>query len=225
MFDLPKDSHRSETQKIDINNLWGFVICFAIFCGGYVMAFPLAAKVMDVGPFIIPVGAAMGYCLTFPCTDIVGEVYGHKFARKMVLGGFIAILTAAILIQFTLALPGSTLWHDNSGFDQVLGFSTRVYIASLAAFLAAQYSDVWIFSVVRRLFGTKRLWLRNNISTAISQLIDSVIFFGIGFYGLAPVGELILGAWLFKWAIAVIDTPFVYLGVYLIRKYSPDLKT
>ena len=75
-----------------------------------------------------------------------------------------------------------------------------------------------IFSRLRKATNEKHLWLRNNVSTCTSQLIDSAVFVGIAFYGVFPIGEMIIGQWIVKMLIAALDTPLVYLGVSLLRK-------
>jgi uncharacterized integral membrane protein (TIGR00697 family) len=97
-------------------------------------------------------------------------------------------------------------------------------IASLVAYLCSQYHDVWAFHFWRRVTNARFLWLRNNASTIVSQLLDSVVFITIAFYGRMPVVPLILGQWVVKVGIAVLDTPLVYLLVYLLRQRLPSAR-
>jgi hypothetical protein len=76
---------------------------------------------------------------------------------------------------------------------------------------------VWLFHVLRTSTRGKHLWLRNNVSTALSQLIDSTVFVSLAFYGIMPIVPIIIGQWAAKMVIAVCDTPFVYLGVSILR--------
>jgi hypothetical protein len=77
---------------------------------------------------------------------------------------------------------------------------------------------------LKRLTTERYLWLRNNVSTIVSQLLDSVVFITIAFYGVMPLVPLILGQWVVKVAIALLDTPLVYLLVYLVRRRLPPVK-
>ncbi len=92
-------------------------------------------------------------------------------------------------------------------------------MASLIAFLCSQTLDVWIFSRLRKATNEKHLWLRNNVSTCTSQLIDSAVFVGIAFYGVFPIGEMIIGQWIVKMLIAALDTSGLS-GCFFIKKRS-----
>jgi uncharacterized integral membrane protein (TIGR00697 family) len=96
-------------------------------------------------------------------------------------------------------------------------------IASLTAYLFSQYHDVWAFHFWRGVTGERFLWLRNNASTIVSQLLDSVVFITVAFYGVMPLMPLILGQWVVKVGIAVLDTPLVYLVVHLVRRRLPPV--
>lgn len=196
---------------------YGFVLLTAIFTGGLVIASVLASKIIHVGAFFVPAGV-LAYSITFLCTDIVGEVYGKDAARRVVLGGFIALIVVMLLTQLSLIWPAAPFWTNGEGFNSVLGTTQRIIFASLIAYVISQYTDVWIFSKLRSATNGRFLWLRNNLSTAISQLIDSVIFIAIAFYGVMPLFELILGQWVIKLVIAALDTPLVYAGVAYFRK-------
>jgi hypothetical protein len=97
-------------------------------------------------------------------------------------------------------------------------------VASLTAYLFSQYHDVWAFHFWKRVTTERFLWLRNNASTIVSQLLDSVVFITIAFYGSLPVMPLIFGQWVVKVGIALLDTPFVYLLVYVVRRRLPSTK-
>lgn len=122
------------------------------------------------------------------------------------------------MIHIAIALPAAPFWQNQDAFVSVVGSTSRIIVASLAAYLVSQYHDVWLFHLLKRKTGGKHLWLRNNASTAVSQLIDSVIFIVIAFYGVMPVWPLIFGQWIVKMAIALIDTPLVYLFVGILRR-------
>jgi hypothetical protein len=96
----------------------------------------------------------------------------------------------------------------------------RIILASFIAYLLSQTHDVWAFHFWKKLFRGRHLWLRNNISTASSQLLDTVVFISVAFLGIMPVGQLIAGQYVVKLGIALLDTPLVYLLVWLIRKNS-----
>ena len=195
------------------------MIVFSLFFSGMAIAAVLAAKIINIAGFAVPAGV-LAYAITFACTDIIGEVYGEKVARKMVLAGFVAMISVTLLIQLAIVWPAAYFWQGQEMFEQVLGSSARIIIASMAAYICSQYLDITIFSRLKMATNGKHLWLRNNVSTFSSQLIDSAVFVTIAFYGVFPISEMIIGQWIVKMLIAAIDTPIVYLGVSMLRKPS-----
>ncbi len=116
---------------------------------------------------------------------------------------------------------------NEEAFNNIFKISARITIASVITYWISQNTDVWIFSIIKHITKGKYLWFRNNVSTIISQCIDSFIFIFLAFYNIMPIETLLfisLGTWAVKVFIAVLDTPLVYLGVKLIRKHSPSLK-
>lgn len=135
------------------------------------------------------------YPLTFLLTDVVCEVYGRKRANLMVLTGFVMSLISLIFIQITLALPGSPVWPSGNpdydsvqemqrAFESVFTLPGMLILGSMTAYLAAQLLDVRLFHFWKRITKGRHLWIRNNASTMISQLVDTIIvnsiFLGIG---------------------------------------------
>ncbi|MCW7555274.1 queuosine precursor transporter [Endozoicomonas gorgoniicola] len=193
------------------------MIVFSLFFSGMAIAAVLAAKIINVAGFAVPAGV-LAYAITFACTDIIGEVYGEKVARKMVLAGFVAMISVTLLIQLAIVWPAAYFWQGQEVFEQVLGNSPRIIIASMVAYISSQYLDITIFSRLKKATNGKHLWLRNNASTFSSQLIDSAVFVTIAFYGVFPISEMIIGQWIVKMLIAAIDTPVVYMGVSVLKK-------
>ena len=156
------------------------------------------------------------YAGSFLVTDILSENYGARSARRATYIGF------AGLAAFT-ALMAVALWFDPAADDfahEALGtiFTVlpRITIASLAAYLIAQLHDVWAYAAWRRRFPGKRfIWLRNTASTAVSQLLDSVIFTFVAFLGVFRgqiLLEIVVTTYVLKLLVAVADTPLVYLA-------------
>ena len=110
------------------------------------------------------------------------------------------------------------IWNKEQEFAAILGSTTRIIIASMIAYLISQFHDVWLFHLLKKRFKHRHLWLRNNISTFLSQTLDTTIFIVIAFYGDRPLLPLIGGQLVVKWLIAVTDTPFVYLLVGKIKQ-------
>lgn len=186
----------------------GFLI--AIYAGLVVLSTTTATKLLDVG-FVVPAGVIV-YSASFLITDLLSEVYGKEKAKAAVWSGFLLMLLFFAYSRITIAWPPSTGWEGQDSYEAVLGLSGRLAIAGAVAFLVSQLIDVTLFHHLKIRHGEGRLWLRNNLSTGLSQLVDTILFISIAFYGLFPVGELILGQYLVKLLIALLDTPFVYLG-------------
>ena len=100
-------------------------------------------------------------------------------------------------------------------FAKVLGLTPRIVLASLIAYLISHYFDIYFYLFWKKVTKDKFLWLRNNFSTILSQLIDSIFFISIAFYGIAPLIPLITGQFIIKVIISILSTPFIYL---IIRK-------
>lgn len=173
----------------------------------------------SVSIFLIP--------FIFSINDIIAEVYGAARARSVVRSGLLVI---ALLIGFgTLAtsLPPSLRFTATEGaYDTIFQQSIRISLASLTAFTLSDFLDVYLFSKIRASLGKKRLWLRNNLSNFIAQLVDTVVFITLAFYAvnnpfnqnIAFLTSLIVPYWLLKCFMSVIETPFVYLGVRWLKK-------
>lgn len=193
------------------------IVLTAVFSASFVSASVLASKIINIFGIFVPAGI-LAYCITFIITDTISEVYGKKTADSVVLAGFISLVAALVLMQTAIILPAAPFWQNQEAFASVAGSTSRIIIASLAAYLLSQYHDVWLFHLLKRKTGGKHLWLRNNLSTAVSQFIDSAVFITIAFYGVMPVWQLIFGQWIVKMAIALIDTPVVYILVGLLKR-------
>ena len=199
------------------NNDRSFILLVSIFVGALVISSVLASKIITIFGLFVPAGV-LAYCITFVVTDVISELWGRERANRVVFSGFIALLITFLLIRLALWWDAAPIWREQRAFSAVLGSTSRIIIASFIAYLASQYHDVWAFHIWRRWTEERHLWLRNTASTVVSQFIDTLIFITIAFYGTMPVFSLIKGQYLIKVLIALLDTPFVYLVVMLIRK-------
>lgn len=176
-------------------------------------------KLTDFLGLIVPAGT-IAYSITFPITDIVDEVYGKRRAVYIVWAGLAAEIISLLLIGLEGVLPAIEAPMEEM-YARVFYPQLRIVLASIIAYLISQHHDVWAFWKWREVTKGKYLWLRNNASTIISQLIDSTTFTTIAFIGIYDytiIINMVLSMWLFKVIIALLDTPFVYIGVYFITK-------
>lgn len=183
-------------------------------------------KFVYVLRLIVPAGV-LAYPFTFLATDLVCELYGKKKAQSLVWIGFImnffmlGLMTLGHYLQDALGVSGAT-----STFERVYEFMVGNVIASMVAYLIAQTVDVHLFHFWKRLTKGKHLWLRNNLSTTVSQLVDTVSILTILFLA-NNLGEnvktvndlmrLVFYSYLFKFFFALFDTPLFYLGVWLLK--------
>lgn len=113
-------------------------------------------------------------------------------------------------INIAISWPGAAFWQGQEAFAQTLDSTWRIVAASLGAYLVSQNLDVFLFHKIRDITGESKLYLRNILSTGISQFVDTIIFIVIAFYGSMPIAPLIIGQYIIKLGIAAIDTPFLY---------------
>ncbi|MBW2972444.1 queuosine precursor transporter [Candidatus Woesearchaeota archaeon] len=201
-----------------IGKRYGVEYIIALAAALTVAANILANKIVVFGPFTVPAGV-IAFSMTFLLTDILSERWGKAYARKAVWAGFYANIVFVISLYIALAwTPAPFAAESASMFAEVLKLTPRLFLAGIVAYLISQHHDIWAFHFWKRVTKNRHLWFRNNASTIISQLLDSVIFIVIGFYGVFPVLPLILGQWVVKIIIALLDTPFMYLIVWLTGK-------
>lgn len=163
--------------------------------------------------------ATMGnimYGTAFLVTDILNEKYGEKEAKKAVWLGFATLISLTVIMQGVLLFKPDETDFAQGALETIFGLIPRIALGSLAAFIISQYADVSIYSFIRKKFPSDRmLWVRNNGSTMISQLIDTLIFTSIAFLGVYPFSvwvQIFITTYLIKFVVAIIDTPFAYLA-------------
>lgn len=203
-----------------------YLFLAALFIAALVTCNLIANKFIsiDLGfkTFVISAGV-LPYPFTFLITDILSEIYGRKKTNWVVLSGLGASLFVLLILHLGnsfQAIPDSPV--NNETYAAVFGNSWRVIFASMTAYLFAQLIDVRIYHFWKKLTNGKFLWLRNNGSTILSQLLDTTLVVLVLFYGLKPSDQLlqfIIDGWMFKALMALVDTPFLYLSVFGIRKY------
>ncbi|MBT8187267.1 MAG: queuosine precursor transporter [Croceitalea sp.] len=180
------------------------------------------ATVFGAPLFEVSVGI-LPYPITFLITDLISEIYGKKKANQVVTAGIFASFFSMGIVMVAILVPAiADSGIDDATFTKVFGLSPLGVLASMLAYLFAQYVDISIYHFWKKLTSGKMLWLRNNFSTFSSQLIDTLTVVALlcafdvlpwdKFYG------LVISGFIFKIIIAFFDTPLLYLFVYLLRK-------
>lgn len=195
-----------------------YVVLNTLFVTSLVISNVVSAKVLQLGPLQVP-GAALCYCITFLCTDIIGELYGRTEANKTVRIGFICQCVASMLILLTQFLPHAVYAEEVAqAYNTLLGMNWRFFLASMLAYTVSQSWDVWVFHKLRDKYIQKHgsvkggRWIWNNASTMTSQFIDTIIFITLAFWGTVPnIWVMVVSQYVLKLILAALDTPVFYL--------------
>ena len=204
-----------------------FLVLASLFLASLVVCNLIASKFLtvDLGFKVFTLSAgALPYPVTFLCTDLLSEIYGKRRANLVVWSGFVASLftLGALWLghQFP-AIEDSKISQEV--YKTVFQNAPRVIAASMTAYLLAQLLDVRLFHFWKNLTNGRHLWLRNNGSTMLSQLVDSALVVLVLFTGDKSAGWMfgtIMDLWLFKLLVALVDTPFAYLGVAAWKRWK-----
>jgi queuosine precursor transporter len=184
--------------------------------------------------FNLTAGAVI-WPIVFITTDLINEYFGKPGVKQISFLTAALIAYAFVVIFFTMHLPPADWWMEANNkdadgnffnmdfaFNKIFGQGQRIIIGSLAAFLLGQLIDVFVFQQLRRVTGSKKLWLRSTGSTLVSQLIDSFVVLFIAFYGVFSTEQIIaigITNYIYKFTVAVLLTPVIYGGHYAIDLY------
>jgi len=183
---------------------------FSVFYGGMVcIAGVLGAKQVALGPLAVEAGI-FPFLLLVALSSVVAELHGREIADRLVRYGFIPLATAILLTWLVIQLPTDEGMYEpaKEAFPIVLGQSWRLMAAGIVAYGVSQTLNVAIFS---RLAGGMGRWvaLRGVVAGALSQIVDTLIFITIAFYGVRPIGQLLAGQMLAKVALSIVLVPLV----------------
>ncbi|MCL5127605.1 queuosine precursor transporter [Algibacter sp. L4_22] len=184
--------------------------------------YPFEVEIFGSKLFEVSVGI-LPYPITFLITDLISEIYGKKRANQIVTAGIFASFFSLLIVYVSDLVP-ATPWSpvQNGMFNTVFGNTVLAVFASMMAYLFAQFIDIQIYHFWKQLTKGKHLWLRNNFSTFLSQFLDTFTVVGLLCIFEIIAWErflgLLLSGFIFKIIIALFDTPFLYLGVFLFRK-------
>jgi uncharacterized integral membrane protein (TIGR00697 family) len=205
----------------------GYNILAAIFMASDICATIVFCKFLDLNigglfHFETPAGTLI-YPITFLMSDIITEIYGKEQSKKVVLASFFANLYVVFLLKIVGLLPTTSFSIVSSvEFHKIFDLTSSAFFASSIAFLFSQFLDIQIFHSLKCMTPNRFLWLRNGVSTIISQFMDTSVFFLILFIlGVIPIDSIFsifLSTIVLKVVLAVLSTPFFYAGVFLLKK-------
>lgn len=215
-------------SKLRTHQFLYLAICVS-FCVIIAASNFLSAKmvVLPVLALSIPAGL-LAYPLTFLLSDLATEIFGAGKAKAMVYMSLAVSLLIFGMIQVLLLLPAN--WFDGQkAFHAFLGLSGLRIFSSLISYFISQLVDIQLYAAIKRWTGPRFLWLRNNISTCIAQLVDTAmidlifLWWGLGMT-MAEVAPIMLFSYVYKAIFSIACTPFFYLLVFLIRGTRQSVK-
>jgi queuosine precursor transporter len=171
-------------------------------------------KTVQIFGFVTALGNVI-YSSLFLITDILTENHSKKDAQKAVWIGFFVLIATTILMQITIQFIPDKSDFLSQHLSAIFSFLPRIAFASLTAYIISQTHDVWFFAKLKEKHKKKHLWLRNNLSTMTSQLIDNTVFTLIAFVGVFSwdiIGQIFITSIILKYIISTCDTPFIYLA-------------
>ena len=194
---------------------------YAIFYGGMVcIAGVLGNKQVALGPLAVEAGI-FAFLLLVITSSAVAELHGRETANRLVLTGFIPLIASLLLTLLVLGVPPA---HDMdparlSAFETIMSSTPRIWLGGIIAYGVSTLLNVTIFVRLKGTEGTRLLWLRSAVASVLSQIVDTLIFITIAFYGVFPIGELLLGQMLAKVVLSIVLVPpLIYLFVAIGRR-------
>lgn len=194
------------------------LIITAIFVTCLITANIIAVKVVSLGFLILP-AAIFVFPLSYIVGDVLTEVYGYRWARKVIWLGFGCNLIFVFFVWVGQLLPPAPFWEGQEAYESILGYTPRLLAASFFGYLVGEFTNSFIMAKMKILTGGRWLWTRTIGSTIIGQGLDTSIFITIAFIGTPSfVPIMILYHWLAKTIIEAVATPLTYAIVNFLKK-------
>lgn len=198
------------------------LLAFSVFYGGMVcIAGVLGNKQVALGPLAVEAGI-FAFLLLVVTSSSVAELHGRSTANRLVLLGFVPLITSVLLTLVVLALPPSRTMNPGvlSAFETMMMATPRIWAGGIIAYGVSTFLNVTIFSRLKASEGRGLLWLRAGIASVLSQVVDTLIFITVAFYGVVEsIVPLIEGQMIAKVVLsALLVPPLVYAFVALGRR-------
>jgi uncharacterized integral membrane protein (TIGR00697 family) len=197
---------------------WRFVAIAAFFVTALVVSNVIAVKLVEVSGRVFPAGLVV-FPLSYLLGDVLTEVYGFRAARAVIWLGFACNLMAVLAIQAAIALPAAPFFGNDEAYDEILGTTWRLFLASLAAYLVGELVNSAVLARMKVATGGRFLWARTIGSTIVGEGLDSAIFVTLAFAGTGtPLVDPILTTWAIKVAYETAATPLTYALVNTLKR-------
>ena len=199
------------------------LLILSVFSAGILLISNIVAcKLWDF--FGIPVDGGIAiFPLTYIIGDLMVELYGKKLANYVIYIGFGLNILAVLIFLLVGTLPPYAGWEGQGAYQTILGFTPRILVGSLTAYVVSGVVNNIIFEKIRKRTGEKKLWLRSLGSSVVSKIIDNVLFKTIAFLGLLSFSEFmsqLIFAFVASLVLEVLLTPLTYLLVARLKKYK-----
>ncbi len=197
-----------------------FLILVAVFITCLITANIIAVKLIAVFSMVLP-AAIIIFPISYIIGDVLTEVYGFHRARQIIWLGFLCNLLVVLAILGGQILPPAPFWEQQAAYEQILGYTPRLLLASFAAYLIGEFSNSLVLAKMKIITNGRWLWTRTIGSTLVGQGLDSLVFITLAFVDVIPLGALasaIVTQWLFKSIYEVLATPLTYLTVNFIKR-------
>lgn len=199
-----------------------FVILVATFITTLIISNIIAVKLIDVAGWVLPAGIII-FPISYIIGDVLTEVYGYRRARQVIWLGFACNLFAIAAIWLAMVLPPVAFWDGQSAYEQILGYTPRLLVASFLAYLMGEFANSYVLAKLKIITQGRWLWTRTIGSTLVGQGLDSAVFLVVAFAGVLPTGTLvsaIIVQWLAKSAYEALATPATYGIVNFLKRHE-----
>ena len=197
------------------------LFAFAIFYGGMVcIAGVLGNKQVALGPLAVEAGI-FAFLLLVVTSSAVAELHGRETANRLVLWGFVPLLMSLGLTLLVLAVPAAKEMDPArlAAFETMMLATPRIWIAGIIAYGISTLLNVTIFAKLKGREGSRLLWFRSAVASVLSQVVDTLLFITIAFYGVFPIADLLMGQMLAKVVLSIVMVPpLIYLMVAIGRR-------
>ena len=189
-----------------------FVVLAALFVTLLITSNIIAVKIIEIWGRVLPAAIVL-FPITYILGDVLTEVYGFRFARRVILLGFVCNVLAVLGFWIGGLMPAAPFWQEQNAYSAILGYAPRLLIASFAGYLVGEFSNSIVLSRLKVVTGGRWLWTRTISSTIVGQAADSAVFITVAFAGTLAGNnliELLLTQWVVKVLYEVFATPITY---------------
>jgi len=199
------------------------VVIIAVFITCLITANVIAVKIIALGSIVLP-AAIFVFPVSYIFGDILTEVYGYRWSRRVIWLGFLCNLLFVFFAWIGQRLPAAPFWTGQAAYESILGYTPRLLAASFSGYLVGEFVNSFILARMKVLTRGRWLWSRTIGSTVAGQGLDTAVFITLAFWGTPGFSlVLVMSHWLAKVFIEALATPLTYAAVgYLKRRENLD---